>query len=159
MPYEDTAVDTGKTKAQIEKLLKANGVEAVRFTSLPAVALIEFGKRKDKASPLLAYRLTLAPRIKSSYKRYPEKALDKAERQVLRMAYWWLKAKFEAIAFGLVEFEQEMLPYMLMQNQRGDSEVVAKIFFESMAGKLESQSDPFRGVRPMLTSGGEAKEA
>jgi hypothetical protein len=38
---------------------------------------------------------------------------DQERKQRLRALYWYLKAKVEAIMFGLVDLEREFLPYLL----------------------------------------------
>ena len=43
---------------------------------------------------------------------------EKQRKQILRALYWFLKAKIEAIQFGLVELEQEFLPYLLTSEGR-----------------------------------------
>ena len=152
MPYEATPVSIVKTKEQIEKLLRGQRAVIVRFTSFPAYALLEFARKVDTGA-LIPYQVRLIPKGSGG----TIAGLERAERQVWRVCYWWLKAKFEAINFGLVEFEQEMLPYMLIQGSDGQSEPMAKVFFEHLAGKLAAPADPFGGMRPALPSGTEKK--
>ena len=151
MPYEATPVGVVKTKEQIERLLRGQQVVAIRFTSFPAYALLEF-TRKVESGGLIPYRVQLVPRSSSGNS---AAGVDRAERQVWRVCYWWLKAKFEAIDFGLVEFEQVMLPYMLVQGAEGKAEPMAKVFFAHLAGKLAPPDDPFGGMMPRLTSPGD----
>ena len=154
MPYEGTNVTVGKTQEQIKTLLGKNKVTVVRFTSFPAFALLEFARKVDTGA-LIPYQVRLIPKGSGG----TIAGLERAERQVWRVCYWWLKAKFEAINFGLVEFEQEMLPYMLIQGSDGQSEPMAKVFFEHLAGKLAAPVDPFGGMRPALPSGTEPRIA
>ena len=152
-PYETTQVPVDKSQAQIRTLLNTHKVEVIRFTSFPAYALIEFGRRATKESPLIGYQLTITPRL-GNFNTDPINAADKAERQVWRVAYWWFKSKFEALDFGLVEFEQEFLPYIML-NVGGKQSTVAQAFFENMAGRLRSPDNPFEGTRLMLPEGKE----
>jgi len=149
--YEDTSVSIDKSQAQIRKLLNKFNVKAIRFTSYPSYALLEF-MREVSDKQYVPYRITVEPKVRD-WARNSARELDRAERQVWRVAYWWLKSKLEAIEFGLVEFEQDFLPYMLLQDSVGHEETVAKVFFERLAGRIGSPEDPFRGLRPALPPG------
>ena len=147
--YEDTRVSVAQSKAQIEKLLKKFNVKAMRFTTYPAVATLEFVRTQGDV--ILPYRITVKPKLRE-FARNAGTELDRAERQVWRVVYWWLKAKLEAVEFGLVEFEQDFLPYLLLETEKGVSPV-AEVFFERLAGKVALPDDPFKGLRPALPQG------
>lgn len=155
-PYEDTSVPVAKSKDQIERLLKKFNVTAIRFTTYPAYAMLEF-VRQATDTELVPYRLTVRPKVRD-WARNVQSELDRAERQVWRVVYWWLKPKLEAIEFGLVEFEQDFLPYMLIGGYEGKPETVAKVFFERLAGRVALPDDPFGGLRPQLPRGKETEE-
>lgn len=149
--YEDTSVAAEKSKGQIEKLLKKFNVRAIRFTSYPSYALLEF-VREAGDKEFVPYRLTVKPKVRD-WARNTSSELDRAERQVWRVVYWWLKSKLEAIEFGLVEFEQDFLPYILLTDSQGKTDTVDHIFFERLAGRISSPDDPFAGLRPALPEG------
>lgn len=129
-----------------------HGAVGVRFSSFAAYSLLEFATTQGKDGPVLGYKITLTPRT-DPLARNPLAYAEQAERQVWRVAYFWLKAKYEAIDFGLVEGQQEFMPYMML-DVGGESKTVAQAFFESMAGRLQESSDPFRGAKVhMLPSG------
>lgn len=151
--YEETSVLVDKSKTQIEKLLKKFNVKAIRFTSYPSYGLLEF-VREVGDKQFIPYRLTVKPKVRE-WARNSSSELDRAERQVWRVVYWWLKTKLEAIDFGLVEFEQDFLPYMMLTDNQGRSDTVDHIFFERLAGRIGSADDPFRGLRPALPEGRE----
>ena len=154
MPYDYTQVTTAKSQEQIKKLLAEHGVTIVRITSFPSTAVLEFIK-KVGAEQHVPYRISLRPNVR----RDVNAALwDRSERQVWRVAYWWLKAKLEAVKFGLVEFEQEMLPYMLVSGAGGPPKTVATYFFESVANRLTTGDDPFSGLRLALREGTNKEE-
>ena len=145
MPYEDTAVAVSKSQEQIRKLLTKLNVVATRFTSLPSEGIIEFVRKSDDATTI-PYRITIRPKINPEYASVSQ--WDRAERQVWRVAYWWLKAKLEAIDFGLREFEHEFLPDMMVVNSRGQQSTVASRVFERVANRLgPSGDDPFGGMK------------
>lgn len=98
--YASTNVAPGKTKEQIEELLIRVGAVGFRWVSrIGSDEVLEAGLMwKDRE---LAFRLSV------SFE-------DEQERkQKLRALYWYLKAKVEAIEFGLVDLEQEFLPSLL----------------------------------------------
>lgn len=151
MPYEQTLVPVEKSQQEIKGILAQMDVEATRFTSFPAYTVLEF-LRRTASGERLSYRITIQPKIDQVGA--PVKAWDRAERQVWRVAYWWLKARFEAIQFGLVEFEQEFLPYMLMEDRDGRSRTTAELLWERLANRLPpSPEDPFGGIRLSLPAG------
>ncbi len=152
MPYDDTFVMVEKSQAQIKRLLERLNVVATRFTSYPAYALLEFVRQEASTERLLPYRITITPRVEDN-PRSPQRELERAERQVWRVVYWWLKAKIEAVDFGLLEFEQEFLPHMLLTDGEGRSATVDEILFERMAERKPTSDDPFGGLRPALPGG------
>lgn len=149
--YEDTNVPKARSQEQIEKMLRKFGVQAVRFTSFPSYATLEF-VRKEKDGRLSPYRIVVKPKVQS-YARYPDKELDRAERQVWRVAYWWLKSKIEAIDFGLVEFQEDFLPYLMVTNSQGRSDTAGRMITERLGGLMTSPEDPFGGLRLGLPTG------
>ncbi len=102
--YANTSVSSGRSKEQIEAMLQKVGAVGFRWDSgLPGEvcgfeqlgAIIEWNGRK------------LAFRLKIEYE-------DERERKrMLRALYWYLKVKIEAVQLGLVDLEQEFLPFML----------------------------------------------
>jgi hypothetical protein len=151
-PYDRTPVAVEASQRQIKKLLEKFNVKAVRFTSFPSYALLEF-LREVEDKKYVPYRVTVKPQVRD-WAKNTSSELDRAERQVWRVVYFWLKSKLEAIEFGLVEFEQDFLPYMLIQDNAGHEETVARVFFERLAGRISSPEDPFKGLRPALPQQG-----
>jgi hypothetical protein len=100
--YANTGVPPGRSKEQIEELLIKVGAVGFRWssrTTLPGEEVLEAGLEWQGRE--------VAFRLKVTYE-------DERERkQRLRALYWYLKAKVEAIIFGLVDLEREFLPYML----------------------------------------------
>lgn len=146
--YEETRVSVPQTQAYIQNLLKKFNVKATRFTSYPSYATLEFAREIGK-DQLVGYRINVKPKVRESSSN-ASRELDRAERQVWRVVYWWLKSKLEAIEFGLVEFEQDFLPYMLLRDDQGHSDTVSKLFFERLVGRISSPDDPFGGLRPQI---------
>ena len=150
MPYEDSKVPIEKSQRDIKSLLARFDVQATRFTSFPAYTMLEFVRGVETGSRV-TYRITIQPKLDKVGASVT--MWDRAERQVWRVVYWWLKAKIEAIEFGLVEFEQDFLPYMLLADSDGQSRSVAELLFERLAGRLVLPDDPFGGLQLALPNG------
>lgn len=102
--YINTSVTPGKTRDEVEKLLKRVGADSFRWSSFQGEETLE---------ALLSWKdQRLGFRLSAKY------TTDRERQQKLRALYWYLKAKIEAIQFGLVDLEQEFLPYLLTASGR-----------------------------------------
>lgn len=102
--YATTTVPAHKSRQQAETLLKAVGADGFVWGSFQGVERMEASLVwKDRR---VSFRLIV------NYK------TDKERNQKLRALYWYLKAKIEAIQFGLVDLEQEFLPYLITGSGR-----------------------------------------
>ena len=100
--YANTSVAPGRTKEQIEELLTRVGAVAFRWASrtiLPGEDVLEAGLEWKGRE--LAFRLSI---------QFED---ERQRKQRLRALYWYLKAKVEAIQFGIIDLEQEFLPYLI----------------------------------------------
>lgn len=107
--YAHTSVGAGRTKEQIESLLKRVGAVGFRWDSgLPQLRDSENSCGFEQLSAMIRWHdRKLAFRLRIEY------IDDRQQRQNLRALYWYLKAKIEAIEFGIVDLEQEFMPYLL----------------------------------------------
>ncbi len=111
--YANTQVSVGKSRESIDKLLEKIGAVGFRWSSEinknreTLEALLEFDGKK------LGFRLTVD---------YED---ERERRQMMRALYWYLKAKVEAIEFGLVDLEREFLPYLLTSSGQTVAEMLA----------------------------------
>lgn len=120
--YAQTNVSPGQSRDVIERLLERIGVDAFRWTTIGNKEGIEFRWPRPDETPI-SYRLVIqfdTPRRRA---------------QMLRALYWYLKAKIEAIEFGLLDTEQAFLPHMLT---RGGETIYDRI----QAGHIESLVGP-----------------
>ena len=98
--YAYTRVAPGKSKEQIEALLVRVGAVGFRWVS-------RIGESEILEAGLEWNGKQLAFRLQVSF------ASEDERKQKLRALYWYLKAKVEAIEFGLVDLEQEFLPALI----------------------------------------------
>lgn len=112
--YAHTSVSPGRTKEQIETLLRKIGAVGFRWdTGLLSLKASENACGFEQlAARIRWYGNDLAFRLRIEY------VTEREQRQNLRALYWYLKAKIEAIEFGIVDLEQEFMPYMLAPSGR-----------------------------------------
>ena len=120
--YANTTVPAGRSREVIEELLRRVGVDAFRWTTINETEGIEFRWPRPEGSPI-AFRLLI----------HFESPSQRA--QMLRVLYWYLKSKIEAVEAGLVDMEQEFLPHMLMPSGQTVYEATVEAgSFERLAG-------------------------
>ena len=119
--YAHTRVSPGQSRDVIEKLLARIGVEAFRWTNTVNAEGIEFMWPRPEGSSV-GYRLVI------HFGSQAQRA------QMLRALFWYLKAKIEAIEFGLLDTEQAFLPHMLTPGGQTVFERVQEGGMEALIG-------------------------
>ena len=72
--------------------------------------------------------------------------------QSFRLLYWWLKAKLEAVAYGLTSVEQEFLSQVMVKLPSGEMTTMGAALTEPIfTGSLALQ-DRSRDERPLADS-------
>lgn len=107
--YANTNVSAGQTREQIEHLLLKVGATGFRWSSqLVSGDRYATTPGHEQLEALLNWNeKKIAFRLQVDYTSEPQR------KQRLRALYWYLKAKLEAIQFGLVDLEREFLPYLI----------------------------------------------
>lgn len=101
--YASTSVSPGQSRDAIQRLLETVGAKGFRWSSsvgYPGHEMLEAGLEWEERP--IAFRLEV---------NFED---QRQHRQMMRALYWYLKAKVEAIQFGLVDLEREFLPYLLV---------------------------------------------
>ena len=119
-PYADTEVDAEKTQQQITQLLRKYGVSQVNWQidyDMEQVQLdfiIEYLKQEDQTAHKIAVRVR-PPMFAAKRRTWDSKSgrYRKEElanwAQSMRLLFYWIKAKLEAVSFGLNSVEKEFL--------------------------------------------------
>jgi len=118
--YKNTSVNWGKSQAQIGKLLDSAGISDVRFTFMQSQQSIicEFNYPEEIDGKTMNIGVRIIIRI-------PEhKNPEQAKNQVHRALYYYLKSKFEALDFGLIEFMQEFMPHLIVHDKQGRTQTM-----------------------------------
>lgn len=118
--YKNTSVNWGKSQAQIGKLLDNMGIEDVRFTFMQSQEslICEFNYPDEVNGKTMNIGVRII--IKMPEHKNPEQA----KNQVHRALYYYLKSKFEALDFGLIEFMQEFMPHLIVFDKKGQSKTM-----------------------------------
>ena len=104
--FSSTVVPVGRSRDEIERLLLGHGAEAVRWTSLVDRVLVEFKHPDGSFAVGVCYDMADAP------------TAAQRERQALRALHWHVKAKFDAIEFGLEDTLTAFMPYLITAPNR-----------------------------------------
>jgi len=118
-PYAGTEVSADRTYSQIQQFLMEAGCEAVQLTrsklgevSIRFVIEIELAGVKRRIA--VEVNPALLSQRKRSQGRYGSLVTTINEAATARLAYWYIKTKIEAIAFGLVSAEREFFSQILV---------------------------------------------
>ena len=119
-PYADTKVDAEKTQQEITQLLRKYGVSQINWQidyDMEQVQLdfvIEYMKQEDQAVHKIAVRVR--PPMFAATRRTWDSKLGRYKKeelanwaQSMRLLLYWIKAKLEAVSFGLNSVEKEFL--------------------------------------------------
>lgn len=130
--YDETKVGAARSQESIRNILKKYGVNRVQFTEswnndhddCIGVEFIHAESKGLEITRVIHVRIVGRPNpdhlVPSSRSRDPEKAkgeLSEAERRrIFRVVFYYLKSKLEAIAEGLIDFEEGFLPHIVLSN-------------------------------------------
>ena len=119
--YKSTQVNWAKSQAQIAKLLTLQGIQDIRFTFLQSqnslVCEFNYPTKIENKDVNIGVRIIL-PIPKDD---------ERAKNQIHRALFYYLKTKFEALNFGLVEFMQEFMPHLLINEPSGRKRTLYQI--------------------------------
>lgn len=126
--YKDTSVNWSRSQAEITNLLEKEGVRDVGFSNISWESAEKGGlvmKKNTYAIMIQFFRITTLEGGASG--KIPVRIIvpniptddDRARNQLYRLLYWYIKSKFEAVKSGLVDFEQEFLPHLMIKDRSG----------------------------------------
>lgn len=119
--YKQTTVHWAKSQGQIAALLEKNGVQDIRFTFLQSKneLICEFNYPSELDNKPVSYGIRIVIPIESSD--------DKLKNQIHRALFYYLKSKFEALNFGLVEFVKEFMPHLVITDKSGNTKAMHEV--------------------------------
>jgi hypothetical protein len=119
--YKHTTVHWGKSQAQIMALLEKQGVQDIRFTFLQSnnQLICEFNFPSKLKNKDINYAVRITIPVESND--------DKFKNQIHRALFYYLKTKFEALNFGLIEFAKEFMPHLVITDKSGNQKTIHEI--------------------------------
>ncbi|MHA1168678.1 MAG: hypothetical protein ACTSRU_12700 [Candidatus Hodarchaeales archaeon] len=123
LPFYNTTVKHYKSKGQIESILykhkvstkgwlEVNGEETLVFE-------VEYPIRNVMKKVAFRFTVPMLYKMKTVRKRgeAPKKVKEVLLDQSMRMFYWYLKAKFDAIEYGLFSYEEELASHIILDDK------------------------------------------
>lgn len=145
-PYAGTQVDAYNSQVKITKLLESFGIEGVQWTTLFREGKVElrFPIETEIDGVKKNFMVKLQPpSLKEKHRTYdPVKGRHVVEEapnwsQSMRLLYWYVKSKIEAIAYGLVSAEEEFLSDIVYALPDGQESTIGKIITKKVVeGRL-----------------------
>ena len=125
--YKNTTVNWARSQSQLLSYLEEKGCKDVRFSTISWESAERGGlvmEEETHAVMIEFFRLTQLESGASG--KIPVRVLvpnipdnEKRRNQAHRLLFWYLKSKFEAVETGLVDFEQEFLPHLMIRDKSG----------------------------------------
>jgi hypothetical protein len=136
-PYLSTEVSAERTYSQIQQFLMDAGCEAVQITrSKLGDVSIRFVIEIELAGVRRKIAVQIDPALLSQRKRpmgrYGTTVNTVNEAATARLAYWYIKTKIEAIAFGLVSAEREFFSQIMVALPEGGAGTVGDMAEKSI---------------------------
>jgi hypothetical protein len=119
VPYSGTQVAAERTYSQIQQFLLDSGCEAVQVTrSAQGDVTIRFGIEVEVGGVRRKIGIEIRPALLAQRKRqqgrFGSLVTSTNESASARLAYWYIKSKIEAVAFGLVSAEREFFSQIMV---------------------------------------------
>ena len=157
--YESTDVSPGRSQEAIRKTLAAHGIRQIQFTECwpegLAIEFIRLAHNDGEIERVIRVRIVGKPNADSLKWRGrgkpPKGALDRRAdtelRRVYRIIFHHLKTKLEAVAEGLVAFEEEFLPHIVLPNGATVYEELQVSLSKVLAGTQQLALPSFAGTK------------
>ncbi len=140
LPYSGTTVSVEETQFEIQSMLKQFGVKAVRWTSSPeamdgvALPTLEFLVRTEIRGVEKDIGIRVIPVIlKKSVGSGSNRRFTDAPEQSMRLMYWWLKSKLEAVRYGLESVEEVLMSRIIVQLSNGETTTIGETVLDELA--------------------------
>ncbi len=148
LPYEGTVIDADKTQAEISTLLDKYGAIGVQWTTLRGNRKLEFIIEVEVKG--------IQRELAIIYEPPPIEVKRKGVRSVdwnlsMRLLYWHLKSKLEAISYGLVSAEREFSSNIKMRLPGGQTGTVGDILESAIANEKLDNLLPDESNKERLT--------
>lgn len=139
-PYYDTTTSARQTQVQITKMLYEEGCEATRWTEQDKGdrVTLEFIWKipTDEGKKSFGFRVS-PPLMMKWVGRGNARHQEPNPNASMRLLWWYLKSKFEAVKYGLVTVEEEFLQAMVLPLPGGGDATMGEVVIPKIkAGKV-----------------------
>ncbi len=125
--YKNTSVNWARTQAQLMEYLELKECRDVRFSTISWDSAEKGGLVMEKDTHAIMIEFFRLTQLESGTAgKIPVRVLipnvpddERRRNQAYRLLFWYLKSKFEAVETGLVDFEQEFLPHLMIRDKSG----------------------------------------
>lgn len=141
-PYANTKVDPERSMSEINRMLQMYGITAYQWTTLWDQERVELRFSIELQGGRKIGIKVVPPAFARSHKSWNAKL---GRNEVIVAANWaasfrclhfWLKAKLEAVAFGLREVEEEFLSDIVVRLPTGEETTVGEALKPSLASGI-----------------------
>jgi hypothetical protein len=141
LPYANTQVSPEHSKADIEHLLKINGIQDIQWTTLNGQTELKFLWKVTVKGVERKIAFGFVPPTIERQKRQSGYGMVRItdERIAFRILFYYLKSKLEAVKFGLETLEQEFMSHIIVSLPDGTRTSVGQQLEEAIEiGHVES---------------------
>jgi len=147
LPYAGTEKDPEATISDINRMLRDVGITSYQWTTLWESGRVELLLAVEEEGGKVTPLRLIAPAFLAKRKTWNAK-VGRYETvqapnwsQSMRLFYWYLKTKLEAIAYGLREVREEFLHDVVVKDAQGRETTVGEMVLPAIAaGKLDLPS-------------------
>jgi len=145
LPYEGTEIPPERTKADIDSILhefvilddhgnRTCHITAIRWTDIPpSLPILEFMVEYIHEGVKKGSSIRIKPPLLIRRKRQRGGHVNtEAPAQSMRLFYWYLKSKLEAILFGLNDLTSEFLNEVIISLPSGKDATVGEIIVKQI---------------------------
>ncbi len=152
-PYQDTEVSFTRSMQSINKLLDKWNCNQKRWTELDEFFMVEFNIQytnpEDGKFVNATARIVVDLKLPEDFLVRLNRAarLHRYKKTMARGLFYYLKSKFESLAFGFVDILEEFMPYLLVPGDGPDGMVtVREVAIPRYKEALESGKMPTAGL-------------
>lgn len=148
--YKNTTVNWGRSQIQIQELLEKRQAKDVRFTNISHETAEQGGLIMERNTSAIMVEFFKLRNLDGGVAgKVPVRIIipnvpvenERVRNQMYRLLFWYLKNKFDAVDTGLVDFEQEFLPHLMIKDKSGFVGTVWQALkkpYEAMIGSGET---------------------
>ena len=144
LPYNNTTIGIDQTVMEISQMLKQENAKGIRWTETPAairgveLPLLEFVMASSIGGIEKEVVIRVKPRLltKEVGQRYNRRSVA-APEQSMRLLYWWLKSKLEAIKYGLETVESVLLSNIIHNLPDGSTSTIGESMIKQLGDPIQ----------------------